>query len=290
MSKQALSRGAEGDAIMAEANKITTKTLFRWKADWETATLMFEKAATCFKNAKEYTKAKEAFKKASLAYTNVDIPFSAAKNMEAAAAMAKEEKEDEESSELFQKASTLYLEHGSPEKAADCLVRAAKVLEESNPEKALSMAVNACKVFETEEKEIFASATFKYSISLVLKLKRYNEAIDLLLREATIHEHLQQSSDAAKVFLSLVIVHLQLDDFVAAQKVWQESMCNGGYGGTMESKAAADLLDAFEKGSVESLQKALAKQTFNFLDNQVIRLAKALKISGDGHKEEESLM
>lgn len=42
---------------------------------------------------------------------------------------------------------------------------------------------------------------------------------------------------------------------------------------------AAEILDAFENQSSEALQKCLSKQVFDFLDNQVAKLAKNLKLS-----------
>jgi len=57
------------------------------------------------------------------------------------------------------------------------------------------------------------------------------------------------------------------------------------------------LLDAFDKKSAEALQICLGKQTFTFLDQQVAKLAKSLKIpdgtvsvdSSSDSKQEEGL-
>eukprot|EP01028_Stygiella_incarcerata_P011029 TRINITY_DN603_c0_g4_i2.p1 TRINITY_DN603_c0_g4~~TRINITY_DN603_c0_g4_i2.p1 ORF type:complete len:109 (-),score=18.35 TRINITY_DN603_c0_g4_i2:26-352(-) len=51
----------EGEAAMKEGKKLSSKTLFRWKPDWDHASIAFDKAGLCFKNAKEFEKALEAY-------------------------------------------------------------------------------------------------------------------------------------------------------------------------------------------------------------------------------------
>jgi hypothetical protein len=46
-----------------------------------------------------------------------------------------------------------------------------------------------------------------------------------------------------------------------------------------ECNLTALLLDAFEKQDAEALKKVQAKQTLNFLENPIVRMAKQLKVA-----------
>jgi len=271
---------AEGDAFMKEADKLTTKTFTRWKPDWDGACGIYEKAGNSYKNAKAYEKSRDAFKKASTAYVNMGISFSAAKNMEAAASMSQANTNMEEAANLYEQACTLYRENGTPEKAAENLVKAAKILEDRDPEKAMQHAVEACDIYIDDEKEHFASSTFRTAIALSLRVKKYDIVLGLLKKQQGIHDRLNQPQDVFKAFLSQIIVHLYVDDYVAADRIYQEAVLYPGYSGSPECKVSQDLLDAYEKRNNEALQKALNHQTITFLDNEVAKLAKTLKVIG----------
>jgi len=194
--------------------------------------------------------------------------FSAAKNYEAAAMMAKESKQNEEAVDFFQRASSFYQENSSYDKAAEMLVSAAKLLEDKDSEKANELCNDAMTIFETEERDHFASTTFKYAINLAVKQANYERAIELIKRYAVIVIKLKQQNDLNKLYLSAIIIHLKRGDFVAASRSYQDYM-GEGFAGSYEAKAAAELLDAYEKNDPAALQTALGKQTFTFLDHQV---------------------
>jgi len=220
---------------------------------------------------------KKAYIKTALCYQNLDILFSQAKNLDAAGEMAKSDKSKEEAVSLFQKAGALYLENSQPDKAAETLVKAAKMLEDSDPAKASQIIGEACSIFESEDREIFAPNTFRYAISLAIKNEQYDQALDLLARLGKINLKLNQMNDLAKAHLTTIIIHLKREDSVSADRVYQEFMSQG-FSSSSEAKAAGELLDAMEKGSDEELKKVLAKQVFTFLDNQTIKLSRSLEI------------
>lgn len=111
--------------------------------------------------------------------------FSAAKNYEAAAMMAKECKVYQEAVDFYQKSSSFYYENNSYDKAAEVLVAAAKydsffnwtknerIIEDKDPEKANELCNDAMNIFETEERDHFASTTFRYAINLAVKQAKF---------------------------------------------------------------------------------------------------------------------
>jgi len=283
---------AEGDALMKEADKLTTKTIMRWKPDWDGACGIYEKAGNSYKNAKAHEKAKEAFKKAATAFINIGISFSAAKNTELAASMAQANKSMEEAADLYEQASKLYRENSNPEKAAENLLKAAKIFEDKDAERAMQLAKEACEIYVDDEKEHMASGTFKYAMQLALRTKNLESALELVKKQQAIHEKLNQGHDVNKMFLSNIIINLYIDDYVAADRTYQEAALYPGFAGGPEAKVSTDLLDAYEKRSSESLTKALSSQTITFLDNEMAKLAKNLKMKegteGSSVQEDES--
>jgi len=254
--------------------------MFRWKPDWDGACGLYEKAGNCYKNAKTYDKAKDAYKKAANAFNQSGITFSAAKNMELAAGMAKEAKNVEEAADLYEQASMLYREQSGSEKAAENLEKAAKLLEDKDADKAVQLIVQACDIFVDDEKEHFSSQTFKYATALALRLQKYEIVLDLLKKRIGIHEKLNQAHDVYKMYLSSIIVNLFIDDYVAADRVYQEAIVSGGFSSGPEAKVAQELLDAYEKTNNEALQKIIGAQAITFLDNEIAKLAKSLSVKG----------
>lgn len=95
--------------------------------------------------------------------------------------MAKEINNDEESVKFYQKASQLYVMNNSHDKAAEVLIKAAKALEDIDADRALEFCNDACSIFENEEREQFASSTFKYAISLAVKQAKYSPSFYISL-------------------------------------------------------------------------------------------------------------
>jgi len=279
----------EGDELMKQADKLVTKTMFRWKSDWDGACGIYEKAGTCYKNAKAYDKAKEAFKKSAIAFNNSGITFSAAKNMELAASMAKEGKNIAEAVDLYEQSSNFYREQSSSEKAAETLEKAAKILEDSDQERSLKLVMDACDIYQDDDKEHYSSQTFKYATALALKFQKYEAVLELLKKRTEVHEKLNQHNDVFKMYLSLIIVNLHIDDYVSADRAYQNAIMYGGFSTAPEARVAQDILDAYEKRNNEALQKSVGGQVITFLDNEIAKLAKGLKIKGgiEGGKQEE---
>jgi len=279
-NKMTESKLAEAEQQLKEADKLASKTLTRWKPDWEGAAVLYEKAATNFKNAKSYERAKETFKKASNAQYQIDLPFTAAKMMESAAAMCKELKQSEEGALLYEKASKLYRENGSGFNAADNLAKAAKLIEPANVEKAMQFLKEACEVFELEDKEHYSGDTFKTAISLFLKNEKYVDCVELMKNQLRVLTKLNQPHDLHKSYLSIIVIYLYCDDFVAANNHYNQ-YCeeNPQFMQSSEGMAAGELLDACEKRNPDALKAVTNKQLFNFLDNQVTKIARKIVIS-----------
>jgi len=283
-------RNADGDNLMKEGDKLITKTLFRWKPDWDTAGPIFERAGNAYKNAQNHYGSKEAFKKAAKCFIQSELEFLAAKSLESAGLMAKEMKEDDEAIQLMEESVTHYRVTGNGDKAAELLIKSARWLEASDPDKALEFCKNSIEVFEVDEKDQFSGNAYKYAIGLALKQGKIDQGLRFISKQADIHGKLNHESDEFKSWLSILILHLSRDDYAAAEKAFQDYAITSGFVTSSEGRAAAELMDAYEKRNNEALKKCVAKQVFTFLDNEVAKIAKKLTVNGlpANSKEEDN--
>jgi len=280
MTERQLQKNDEGDSLYKEAEKLVTKNIFRWKADWEQAGPIYERAATAYKNAKNYRMAKESFSKAAECMIKTDLLFLAAKNYESAALMSQELGNIDDTLVFLQKSATNYRISSNPEKSAEVLIKASKCVEKENPDKALEFAKNALEIFELDEKDLFSGQTYKYAISLCIRFGKTEEAIKLFEKQSDVQAKLNHENDVFKCQLSLIILHLSRDDYAAAEKGFRDYVETHGFSKSEEGRAAAELLDGFEKRDNEAIKKCTSKQVFTFLDNDVTKIAKKLTSTG----------
>jgi tetratricopeptide (TPR) repeat protein len=113
-----------------------SKGIFK-KPDFETGASLFERAGTCFRNAKAYSKAFKAFEGATNAHNANEMSYSAGKCAEQAAAMLAEDKKVDEAAQWYVKASIHYREDGKVDKGSEMLVKAAQALGDTDPDKTM---------------------------------------------------------------------------------------------------------------------------------------------------------
>ncbi|GAM18578.1 hypothetical protein SAMD00019534_017530 [Acytostelium subglobosum LB1] len=276
----------EADAAMKEGDKLITKTLFRWKPDWMAAQSYYETAAKYYRTAKVYDLAKYCFKQLSVCQVNSDVFYLAAKSIESASAMAKETGNIQETTDLLIEASKLYRTNGNSYAAADAMAKAAKMLEDTDLKRAIELLNDCCELFELDDKEHYSGDTFKSTISLLLKHKMYAETVDLLLVQNRVFVKLSQTHDLHKSCLGAIVINLAMDDVISAKRRYEEFLIQ-------EGTNALELIHAFENNDNEAVKKISSRPLFNFLDNQIAKIAKNLavadSVTGAVGKEESVL-
>eukprot|EP01121_Diplochlamys_sp_Union-15-3_P008951 TRINITY_DN2409_c0_g1_i5.p1 TRINITY_DN2409_c0_g1~~TRINITY_DN2409_c0_g1_i5.p1 ORF type:complete len:180 (+),score=35.83 TRINITY_DN2409_c0_g1_i5:129-668(+) len=93
-------------------------------------------------------------------------------------------------------------------------------------------------------------------------------------------------SEAWKSHLSIVIIHLAQNDYVAADKYYQSALSKHDFIRSDESKIGNDILEAFESGDEEMINKLKSKQVILLLENEVARLVKNFSFSGTKKKKQ----
>ncbi|CEP16602.1 hypothetical protein [Parasitella parasitica] len=268
--------------IVLTSNRSASKGLFK-KPDWDLAASHFEHAATNFKIAQSYKLAVGAYEKASDAYFKSDSIHLAGKALENAAFILNQNlKDPKRAASAYQRASNYFMAQGSIDRAAEQLDKAGRALENVDMNESYEMYSKACSLYEQEDRGRFAIEIFKKAISLLIRNKKYDKAIDMLKRESVILQKFTARSQLYKANLSILILIFAIGDDVEAGKQFN-SMCGNdpGFAQSEEAEIADNLLKAFDERDQDLLVKTTKSQHITFLDNEVIKLARMLVVPGE---------
>ncbi|KAL0076580.1 soluble NSF attachment protein [Phycomyces blakesleeanus] len=271
----------DGVKFMQEGDKASSKGLFR-KPDWDVAAGCYERAATSFKIAKSYDQAVQAYAKTSEAFFKAGANHLAGKAMESAALILTQNLgQPQRAAEAYQQASDLFMTQGSIDRAAEQLEKAGRAMETTDINAAIEMYSAACTLYEQEDRGRFAIDVFKKAISLLIKSKKYEKAIDMLQRQSVILQKMVSRSHLHKANLSILILILAIGDEVEAGKQFHIMCSDSGFSQSEEAEICQALLQAYEEGDQELMEQTVRRQHVNFLDNEVARLARTLTVPGE---------
>ncbi|RCI04333.1 hypothetical protein CU098_012623 [Rhizopus stolonifer] len=270
----------DGVKNMQQGDKAASKGLFR-KPDWDLAASYYE--PTNFKIAKSNDQAVQAYIKASDALSKADAIHLAGKALENAAfILAQNLNQPQRAAELYQRASNYFMTQGSIDRAAEQLEKAGRALENVDVNASYDMYSKACAIYEQEDRGRFAVEIFKKAISLLIRNKKYDKAIDMLKRQSVVLQKFTSRSHLYKANLSILVLIFAIGDDVEAGKQFS-SMCgnDAGFAQSEEAEIAEDLLKAYEERDQELLEKTVRLQHMSFLDNEVVKLARLLTVPGE---------
>ncbi|XP_046442969.1 gamma-soluble NSF attachment protein-like [Daphnia pulex] len=271
----AAKKSSEGTELVQQAEKHLKTSLLKWKPDYELAADSYNKAATCFKTAKELQKAKDCLYKASDCYKQTKAFFSAAKSLDQAIILLKELQEWKEISNIAHKACQLFQEHGSPDTAALLLDKSAKMIEAHLPEDALVLYRRAMEVVMIEDRPRQASEFATRAGRLLVKLGKYEDAINMLSREMNYHIAGENPAAVGRVLVVVVLLHLAREDVIAAGKAIQEW---GGNGQQDELQVAMNLHRAFDSEDAQAAERALADPFIRHMDVEYAKLTRVVPL------------
>lgn len=201
--------------------------------------------------------------------------------LEQAATVSKEIKNVTEAISMVEKAVNMYRQSGSTDTAALALIRGAKMCDSSNPAKAAEMYIAASEMNVVEDKIREAIEPLSKGANLYLKLKRFQEALKVFNQQMKLYEQVGNFQMMYKVILSMVVVHLHEGDYVAADNCYKDSFEFPGFGGSDEAIAAEKVLDCFDKGDAEGIKTCTSQALFTYLDNEIAKLSRSLRVPGD---------
>ncbi|KAF9123719.1 hypothetical protein BG015_005257 [Linnemannia schmuckeri] len=271
------------DAIdyMKEADKNTEKSWFK-KPDWDIAAQYYEKAGQAFKAGKSYDQAVQAFIKASDAMIHATSYFMAGRALENGGNIALQNLgQPERAADMYKRASELFMQNMTPDRAAEMLEKSAKAMEPISVDQAIELYIGACNIYEGEDRARYATDTFKRTIALLVKHRRFEKATEILQRLGNVQKDTPNKMAYYKTLLSIIIVQLAAGDEVEAGKRFQAYCSVDGFVKSEESAVAHQMLDAFEHRDQNYYNHAAGRQHVGFLDNEIARLARSIVISDD---------
>ncbi|CAG5120936.1 unnamed protein product, partial [Candidula unifasciata] len=235
---------------------------------------------TAFRNAKAFEQAKETYVKMGDLQKAMNSPFHAAKAYEQAGLLCKENKEYDEAVHWMELAALMFQEHGTPDTAALCLDKAAKMVEQEKPEKAIHLYTKACDVAEIEGRPRQSAEYIGKAARLQVKCFKYDDAIKSLNQEIKYWLEAENYVYIRKVAMGVILLHLTGEDYVAADLFFRNCLNYPEFGTSEEAGALEDLLRAYDDCDEEAGHAVVVKPLFKFLDNAFARLARDLKFPG----------
>eukprot|EP01134_Creolimax_fragrantissima_P005744 CFRG5744T1 len=276
----------EGKNFIGQAEKSMKAGFFK-QADPQTAVGMYEKAALCFKKARAFGEAKSAFLKAANMHQQLDSGFHSARALENAGLMCKDNKEWDEAADLFSSASVRYREFGSNDTAGMTLEKGAKFLDNDSPGRAIDMYVQAADLYGDEEKFAQEGECYRKAAMLHLRTQKYDKAVALMELQAKAFQNAHVMDNVYKVYLSIIVVYLRMGDIVAAIEKADMWTLDGGWTNSEDSRYADYVIQAFNEGDQELMESVVKKQRFGYLDNEVAKIARSLRVPGAGSKKKK---
>lgn len=267
---------------MKEGKKHASVSLLKWKPDYEKAIAKYNDAVKFYRLAGEpyVFKYAEALKEAANIYEKMESFHSAAKSYETAGTALEKYglSEAKTVAESFELASRLYRMNQHPDKAATCLMKAGKAIGETDLNAAMTFFRDAVSVVEDEDRGVFSNEILKQITSFLLKKNQVQEAIDIMKRQCVLYEKKLETFQEYlnRNYLGLLVLYLHLGQYQKADEEMKQFMEVGSFIRSQECEAANALLTSIDNHSVEEFQKALKRQAFQFIDNEIAKLAKKL--------------
>lgn len=171
----------------------------------------------------------------------------------------------------IEKACAMYREHGTPDTAAMCLDRAAKAIESVNPDKAAEFYSVAADVSMIESKSHTAAEYCGKAARVYLKIKNVKKAADMIRSQLTHMIETEDRNGCGRIVVTLVIVLLASDDYVAGRRTFDEYRT---YVETHELYTMELLLDGFDSNDPAKIVSALNHPFVKSLDNEITILVR----------------
>ncbi|CAH4038974.1 gamma-soluble NSF attachment protein [Pieris brassicae] len=265
-----MSKILEAQEHCKAAEKYLKTGLLKWKPDYDSAADEFSQAAQCYRIARDVKNSKECHMKAAELYEKNRSFFHAAKAIENAVIVSKELSSPEELYNMACNSSSLYQQHGSGDAGANVLDKVAKIIEEKAPELAVKLFQQAADVSSVESSQHQGTEYISKSSRLLVKLERYDEALDSLRREIGFHLESGYAGAVGRLTVAIVLVQLARGDAVAAEKAYKEW---GNNCEVPEMQTLEMLLQAYDEEDRDAAKRALASPFIRSMDVEYARLA-----------------
>lgn len=268
---------------MAEAEKALKPSWMSLKfaPDHLTASMEYTQAATKFRAAGLLADSVQAWLKAAQAKELQHDLFGAGRAYESAGAICDGTGPGGPlaAGEHWEKAIRCFRLSGKGEIAAKLLLKLAAQREKAGDiPGAISAYSDAIEVFEQDEKDYNLGDVYKQYIGFLVRSSSFEEAIKAIDGHIAVLRKQRHFHFVYKEALAKVVILLHLQDTVRAEDALNSAADVEGWFGSNESMAGAELVAAFQENDAETANRVLQEQVFTFLQVEVARMAKQLRV------------
>lgn len=291
MSKsQAIAAKQKGDKLIVDTSSFFG--LIGSSPDYILASEEYSKAANMFRNLNEFDQAADCYIKASECNKQLGSFYLAAKALETAGGVISKSNA-EKAAMLYKQAGELYNLSNNPDKSCEILEKAAQT--EPDFQKALEYYLEALALYESEDRTRFGLETFKRCISFCCKHAKFKNAIQVSQRLEEALQKMKNSSMYHRQVLSSILIQLSQGEFLDAEMKWSKAcgryieLTRLSIENSEEGTICVELLQAFENGDQEEFNRVLSAHLINYLDFEIIKLARAIVVPTIQIKSEQLL-
>ncbi|OQR78941.1 gamma-soluble NSF attachment protein-like [Tropilaelaps mercedesae] len=270
-----MSKEAEIAACFADAEKHLKTSFLKWQPNFELAADRYERAAQLLRG--QHEKQRDALLKAADCFVKQGSFYSAGKQVEAAALASRDMKDFKQVSLLFERASNLFVQHRSPDSAALCLEKGAKILEPNEPylKDAGLFYKRAAELALMEDKNRQAGAFYSSALRIALKLKDYDDALNMVLRQRECYEKDGASGDlSGRLVVYQILIQIARGDEIAAQKALRDG---SGWLDQEQYDIMSTLLKGFDEREPKLIVHALDHPFLKHMDTEMAKVARQLR-------------
>jgi len=284
LKKMSNAKIIEAEANIKQAEKYLKTSLFKWDPDYDSAGDAYSRAATAYKVGGNKQKAIECLDKACDCYKQMRTLFQAARVLDQAVLLARDLNDFDAVVSYAERGALLFRQDGSNESAAQLLEKAAKIVVATDPEKAIGIYFKAADTVGLEDEPRKAIDHMAMAARLQVRCKKYDESVVTLNKVLHIMSSLDgYAAVAGRNAAGLVMVHLMLEDHIAAMKAFE---MYGAYCDMETQRALGSLLDAFDEQDGDAAKEAVNSKALKDLDIDFARLTKQIVLPDSAGLEE----
>jgi len=253
----------------------------KFSPDHLTASLEYSQAATKFRAANLLAESVDAWAKAGEMKEQQNDVFGAGRAYESAGAICEGGGPGGPSAAVghWQKAIRCFRLGGKGEIAAKLILKLAALREKEGDAAAAKAAFEeAIEVYQSDEKDYNLGDVYKQLIGFLVRNRLFEDAITAIDGHIQVLMRQGHFPFVHKELLAKVVLFITMKDTVRAEQAFNPSPEVQGWYMSKECEAGMDLVAAFQAMDAEAAERLLKEQVFTFLQVEVARLAKQLRV------------
>lgn len=258
--------------MMKNGDKFCKKDLFNWSPEYDRGGAEYEKAATIYKNHKEWVKAIYAYTKCAEANDKASLPTKVATALDMKAGCHRDAGQIAEAVQGYKDASGAYMRKPDYDNASAVLSKAAKLMADTDGRAACDLFIAAMDIMKDYDRLHMMGDTWRSTVSHMMRQGMREEAIAFYKSLFAAFDKLDQKPYKYRCMLSIILLCLLKKDSAAAQREYDECMHQDiGFLSGEEGRLAGEFINAFNDANREELERLCALQAIGFLENQITK-------------------